>query len=331
MSFPEFSTLREHADRSLNHTNDPRRMILFHTGIVLLVSLVTTFVDFLLQQAIDNTGGLGGMTTRSILSTAQSVMFLAQAVALPFWQMGYTFYALQVARGKDTEYRTFSEGFRRWGPVLRLTIFTGIIYLAVAMFCTYVSSFLFMMSPWGASVMEPLYELSTGAEIDEEALEQVVNAISADAMLPILLIFIPCFLLLCAPFFYRYRMAAFWLLDHPQGGALAAMHNSRKMMQGNRKSLFRLDLQFWWFYLLDGLITLICYGDLLLEKLGVSLPFSSNLAYFLFFAIYLVCQLGLYCWRRNEVSVTYAHVYLSLQDQKPAETPKNPGKQLWVY
>ena len=331
MMLPDFSQLRKQSAYSLERSSDPKRMVLFHTGIILLISLVMTLLDYLLENAIGNTGGLSGMGTRSILSTIRSVLLIAQGVALPFWQIGYTFYALQVAQGKDTEYRTFCEGFRRFGPVLRLTIFTGIIYLAIALFCTYVSSFLFLMSPWGSALMEPLYELSTGENMDAEALEQLVNIMSAEAMLPILLIFIPCYLLLCAPFFYRYRMAAFWLLDHPQGGALAAMHNSRKMMQGNRITLFRLDLQFWWFYLLDGIITLICYGDLLLEKLGISLPFSENLSYFLFFGIYLVCQLGLYYWRRNEVSVTYGHVYLSLLEQQPQETPKNPGKQPWVY
>lgn len=331
MSLPDYSQLQTRAAHSLERSSDPKRMVLFHTGIVLLASLIMTLLDYLLENAIGNTGGLGGMATRSVLSTIRSVLLIAQGVALPFWQIGYTFYALQVAQGKNTEYRTFCEGFRRFGAVLRLTIFTGIIYLAIALFCTYISSFLFMMSPWGEAFIEPLYEFSSGAEIDEEALEQMVLALSADAMLPIFLIFIPCFLLLCAPFFYRYRMAAYWLLDHPRSGALAAMHNSRKLMQGNRMALFRLDLQFWWFYLLDSLITLVCYGDLLLDKLGIALPFSNNLSYFLFFAIYLLCQLGLYYWRKNEVSVTYGHVYLSLLEPKAEETPKNPRKQPWVY
>ena len=179
--------------------------------------------------------------------------------------------------------------------------------------------------------MEPLYELSTGEAVDAEALEQVVNSMSAEAMLPIFLIFVPCFLLLCAPFFYRYRMAAFWLMDHPQGGALAAMHSSRQLMQGKRMALFRLDLRFWWFYLLDLLVTGICYGDLLLDALGITLPFSSDVSYFLFFGIYLICLLVLHYWRRNEVSVTYAHVYLSLMEPQPKGNPKDPGKQPWVY
>jgi uncharacterized membrane protein len=331
MSFPEFSQLRAQAAHSLEQASNPKRMILFHSGMVLLLASVMTIVDYLLNQAISNTGGLGGMAARSLLSTIQSVVQIAQIVVLPFWQMGYTFYCLQVAQRKNTEYRSFLEGFRRFGVVLRLNLFTGIIYMAVAMFSTYVSSFLFMMSPWGASILEPLYHLSPEEAIDAEVVSQLIDTISQNAMLPIFCVFIPCFLLFCAPFFYRYRMAAFWLMDHPQGGALAAMHSSRQLMQGKRKALFQMDLRFWWFYLLDLLVTAICYGDLLLDVLGISLPFSSDAAYFLFFVLYLVCQLALYYWRRNEVTVSYDHVYLSLMEQKPEEPQKNPGKQPWVY
>lgn len=331
MSFPAFTHLRKQSAHSLEQTSNPKRMVLFHSGAVLLLAALMTLADHFLEQAIGNTGGLGGMATRSLLSTVQSILQILQAVALPFWQIGYTFYCLQVAQNKRTEYRTFLEGFRRFGAVLRLNFFTGVIYMAVAMFSTYVSSFIFMMSPWGASLLEPLYQLAPGETVDTEALNQLIDTISQEAMLPIFCVFLPCFLLLCAPFFYRYRMAAFWLMDHPQGGALAAMHSSRQLMQGNRKALFQVDLRFWWFYLLDLLVTAICYGDLLLDALDISLPFSSDVSYFLFFGIYLLCQLALYYWRRNEVTVTYAHVYLSLMEPQPEEPKKDPGKQPWVY
>ena len=331
MNFPDFSALRQKSAQSLAQADNPKSMILFHTGIVLLLAAIITLTDFLLEQAISNTGGLGGMAARSILSTVQSVLPILQGIALPFWQMGYTFYALQIAQNRNTNYRTFTEGFRRFGPVLRLNLFTGAVYMLVAMAATYASSFLFLMSPWGASLLEPLYQFSSGDAMDMEVLEQLMESISAEATLPILLVFIPCFLLLCAPFFYRYRMAAFWLMDHPQGGALAAMHTSRKLLQGKKMALFRMDLKFWWFYLLDLLVTAICYGDLILGELGIALPLSESAAYFLFFGIYLVCQLALYYQAKNEVSVTYAHLYLSLLEPQPEAPQKDPGKQPWVY
>jgi uncharacterized membrane protein len=331
MNFPDFLQLRKQADHSLAQSDNPKGMILFHTGMVLLLAALVTIVDYFLERAIGSTGGLGGMAMRSMLTTAQSVLHIVQGIALPFWQIGYTFYTLQVAQNKHVEYRTFGEGFRRFGAVLRLNLFTGAIYMAVTMVATYVSSFLFLMSPWGSSVLEPIYQASAGGAMDPEMMAQLIDSISVETTLPIFLIFIPCFLLLCAPFFYRYRMAQYWLMDHPQGGALAAMHNSRKLMQGKRLALFRMDLKFWWFYLLDLLVTAICYGDLLLNYLGIKLPIPEEIAYLPFFGIYLICQLGLYYWKRNEVGVTYAHLYLSLTEPQAAEAPQNPGKQPWVY
>lgn len=325
MNFPELSLLKNRSADSLARAENPKGMILFHTGVVLLLALLIALVDHLLAQAIENTGGLAGMTTRSMLSTAQSTLHILQIAFIPFWQMGYTFYTLQVARGNATGYGTFAEGLRRFGAVLRLNLFTGAIYMLVSIAAAYVSSFLFMMSPWGAAMLEPIYEMAYSGAMDTEALEQVINTISVDAALPIFLIFIPCFLLLCAPFFYRFRMAAFWLMDHPKGGALAAMHNSRKMLQGKRMALLRMDLRFWWFYLLDLLVTAICYGDLLLETLGVALPFSQDAAYFIFLGIYMICQLALYYWRQNEVGLTYAHLYLDLNVETPTEdAPQKP-------
>lgn len=331
MQFPEFSSLRQQSARSLAQTDNPKGMILFHTGIVLLLAAVITLVDFLLERAISNTAGLGGMAMRSVLSTAQSILRIVQIVALPFWQIGYTFYTLQVAQNKHADFSTFLEGFRRFGVVLRLNLFTGAIYMLVTLLCTYVSTFLFLMSPWGSALLEPLYQFSSGEAIDPEMLDALISNISTEATVPVLCIFVPCFLILCAPFFYRYRMAAFWLMDHPQNGALAAMHTSRKLMQGKRKALFCMDLKFWWFYLLDLLVTAICYGDLLLSTLGVALPISADASYFLFFGIYLVCQLILYYCVRNEVGVTYAHLYLKLTETQPEEQPQAPAKQPWVY
>lgn len=331
MNFPDFNELRQKSAQSLAQADNPKGMILFHTGIVLLLAAIITLVDYLLERAISNTGGLGGMAMRSVLSTAQSVLPIIQGVALPFWQIGYTFYTLRVAQNKNTDFHTFTAGFHHFGPVLRLNLFTGAIYMLVAMIATYVSSFLFLMSPWGASLLEPLYQFSSLETADPEILEQLINSISTEATLPILLVFAPCFLILCAPFFYRYRMAAFWLMDHPQSGALAAMHTSRKLMHGKRKALFCMDLKFWWFYLLDLLITAVCYGDLIFGKLGISLPLAEDVAYFLFFGIYIVCQLALYYWMRNEVGVTYAHLYLSLTESQSEEQPQAPAKQPWVY
>ena len=53
---------------------DPRKLILLHTGVTIAVSLIGTILNFVLSKQIENTGGLGGMGLRSMLSTVQSVL-----------------------------------------------------------------------------------------------------------------------------------------------------------------------------------------------------------------------------------------------------------------
>ena len=47
---------------------------------------------------------------------------------------------------------------------------------------------------------------------------------------------------------YRYRMAKFLLLDHPEMGVMEAIRNSKEMMKGHKWECFMLDLSFigWW-------------------------------------------------------------------------------------
>jgi len=87
------------------------------------------------------------------------------------------------------------------------------------------------------------------------------------------------------------------------------MRTSRRQMRGNCALLFRLDLSWWWFYLLDALAVLVCYLDVILEFFGVALPISAQLTSFLCLAVSLLGQLGLYVWKRNEVAISYAHAY----------------------
>lgn len=316
----EPSRLRTAANDSLAQAKDPGRVILIHTGVVLLISLLLAAADHLLNQQIGTTGGLSGMGTRSILSTVQSLLRLAQAVALPFWQIGYTCYTLRVARGQPAGLSDLAEGFRRFGPVLRLkALMAGMVFL-LTMASAYVSSFLFMMTPWAGPMLQEMEKLAAGT-MDEQALLEAIAAMTADVTVPIMLLFGLCFLAGSIFLFFCYRLAELWLMDHPKGGALAALRNSRFLMRGNWKAMLRIDLSFWWFYLLELLVTVLCYGDVVLGAMGVEMTTDAFGSYFLFFFLYLCVQLALYWWRRNKVAVTYAHAYLTLQPEEVEAAP----------
>lgn len=307
----EPSAIRTAANGSLERAEKPGRVILIHTGTILLISLLLTAADFLLNRQISTTGGLSGMGMRSILTTIQSMLRLTQAVVLPFWQIGYTYYTLKVAQGQSAGLSDLTEGFRRFGPVLRLkALMAGII--AILVFASaYASSMIFMLTPWAAPMMQEMEELMA-TTVDEQALMDAIVAMAEDITVPVMIIFSLCFLAGSIFLFFRFRLAELWLMDHPQGGALAALRESRQLMRGNWKAMLRVDLSFWWFYLLEVLVTVLCYGDVVLGAMGVEMTTDAFGSYFLFFVLYLCTQLALYWWKRNEVAVTYAHAYMQL-------------------
>lgn len=320
MVLPNFHTLRSSAACSLADAQNPKKIIFIHTGIILLVSLLLALINYLLEQQIGNTGGLSGIGARSVLSTVQSVLNLTRTIALPFWQMGYVFYTLKVAQGTDVGTDGLSEGFRRFGPVLRLKLLTAGIFFLVAIASSYISNAIFMLTPWSGPVFEALLPLMSGA-MDESATMGIYDSLPMSSVIPMMVIFFICFIVVFLFVFYRYRLAELWLMDHPGKGAFAALRNSRHMMSGSCIALLKVDLHFWWFFLLDALVTAVSLGDLLLKAAGIPLPFSETAAFYIFPVAALLLQLALYVWKKNDVSVTYAHVYVALKPLIEAPEP----------
>lgn len=315
-------TLRAAAANSLERAEKPGRIILIHTAAMLLFSLLLTVADHLLNRQISTTGGLGGMGTRSILTTVQSMLRLTQAVLLPFWQAGYTYYILNVSQAQSAGISDLYKGFRRFGPVLLLKAFMIILTILLAIVSAYAGSFLFLATPWAVPMLQEMSTLLTNAA-DEETILNTLIPLVLDQVVPISILFGLCFLVGAFFLFFRFRFAELWLMDHPQGGALAALVNSHKLMKGNWKAMLRVDLGFWWFYLLELLITALGFGDAVLDMMGIEMTTDAFGSYLIFFGLYLCGQLALYWWRRNHVSATYAHAYLTLcPEEEPREATK---------
>lgn len=293
---------------------DPKKLMLIHTGAILLVSAVLMVVDYLLSKSIGATAGLGGLQTRAMLTTLQSVLQLVQTVALPFWQMGCLYAALRIARGETASPDSLLQGFRRFGSVLRLQLLNGAILLGLLIACGYAASFLFMMTSWGKEMMAQLSVLAeSGIDLsDTEALETIIYSALTDYIVPVILIYCGLFLLVAVPIFFRMRFASYIIMDGEMR-AMSAIRISRQITKGNCINLFKLDLSFWWFYALEVLLAAMCYGDLLLSILGVSLPWSSTVSYFMCFGLYAAGQLALHYACRSQVEVTYAHAYGALK------------------
>ena len=329
MNIRDRSAIHQTAEHSLaNAKGDPKKILLIYLAIITGLSLAVAGVSILLSNRIADTGGLGNMGLRSVLSTAKSVLPLVQSVILLGLEMGYYTMALNITRGEPVSYDTLFGGFRRFFPLLRAQILLSFLYLGLGLLAVYPGAYIFLMLPISEGfyevltpIMESASQLTGTVTIDEASMIAV-----SEAMEPALWIMGGLFLLLFIPTSYRYRMVTFRLIDQSRPGALRAMRESRAMMHRNRFALFRLDLLLWWFYALQGLTVALCYSDMLLPMFGITLHWSESVSYFVFLCLSLLVQFVVYYLFMNRVSVTYATAYGALlpKEQPKEPTPVNP-------
>lgn len=310
-----FSDLRQRADKQLAFAAySPRRLVLIHTAVSLGASLLMALFNLLLSSMIAETGGLSGLGTRSMLQTAQAVVEMAVSIALPFWNIGLIRAALCWARGELAEMPTLLEGFRRFRSVLGVKLLTAALFAAISIAVSYIGAMVFLFTPFASSILEVLDPLmQESGVISADLLTDEVIAQLSDAATPLLIFLGVCFAAVAIPVWYRVRFADFAVMDGCRGRT--SLPESFRITRKKAMQIFRLDLRFWWFYLLQALTVALCYGDSILLALGIALPMSEEAAYVLFMAVGLVCQ-GLLLWKfQAGVSAVYALAYETLTAQ----------------
>ena len=317
MTLPDNSTLKQRAAEMLApHQQQAKKLILIHTGAILALNFLVLLLSVLLERGISTTGGLRGIQLRSILSTAQAVLEFGLMIVLPFWQISWLYMILKFARGNCAQPNDLFIGFQRFRPVLRLSLLKGLIFFGLIFAGVYAGYFVILATPLADPLMEAM--MSTA---DEEAMYLAFSEALTQLELPIMLIGSGISLLLCAPFFYRFRQAEYFLMDHPKLGARVALRASRQLMRGNGWRMVKLDLSYWWFWILSLLVMVVSYADMLLPKLGFSLPLPDDILFLAAFALSVPLQLLLYRSCKVQVDATYAAAYLSLI---PPEQPPTP-------
>ncbi len=296
--------------RDAGHT--PRRLVLLSSGISFALALLIALLNYLLAWQVNaNAGGLAGLPLRTVLETVSTALRYALSLAMPFWSIGFVSAMLLVARGQEAAPKSLLEGFRRFGPVLRLELLEGLIYTAVAMVCMYAAALLFMLTPFASdalALLEPVMEAATVEQM-ETYMAQLSYEQMLSALLPAFVIFALVYLAVALPLLYRLRMAQFAIMDRPGTGAREALRISSRIMRGNRWQLLRLDLHFWWYYALSLVTAALAYADELPALLGFELPISDTAAFFGAYALYVLTTLALHLWMLHRVRTVYAVVY----------------------
>lgn len=310
--------------RSLDNASyNSRTLALIHSGVALAVSLVLVILNVFLSHSIEGTGGLGGLGTRAILESSQSLLSTGSNLLLPFWQIGFVFAALQYARNQQAGPQSLTEGFRRFGKVLRTILLQVMMYLAIGFACMNLASIIFFLTPLSSKLVSQLEPMLN----DPDALTALLSDPAAmeglsQQMLPMYIILGVILLLVCAPLFFRLRMANFAIMDDAPG-ALAAIVGSFRMMKGNCIALLKVDLKFWWFFALKLFAAAAAYGDVILPLVGIRLPFSEDALFYGAYGLYIVLELVIN-WRfAAYIQTTYAHCYEALKANacRPAEIP----------
>lgn len=317
MSSLNAKQLKDTAGQHLRRANfHPGKLALLHSGVVAAATLAVTVLNYILQQQMASTGGLSGMDARAILSTAQSMLTLAVTVLLPFWEIGFLYACLGYARETGVGIPTLTEGFRRFGPVLRLNLLQGILYIALGIAAIQIGSFLFMLTPFSEGVitaMDSILSATDTVTLSDETLMQLMSAAA-----PMYLFCGVVAMVLILPMSYRFRMASFYLLDKRERRALAALAASARMMRYNRFALFRVDLSFWWYY--AALVALSVIGNLDMTLAAAGIPIGKATPW-ICYGIYLTGQLLIAWFAASKVQTTYAVAYDTLL---PEADPVNP-------
>ncbi|MBQ6719795.1 MAG: DUF975 family protein [Oscillospiraceae bacterium] len=310
MRIPSNRVLKGDAARRVAASENAGKVVSVYIGIITLTAILVTVINFCLDLQIAKTGGLSSMGLRSVLSTIQSVLPMLQSMLSMCLQIGYIAAMMRVSRRQYTSPQTLKLGFDRFWLLLRTILLQSCIYLAICMACFWLSSQIFAFTPMAASVTELLMPVMEDGMLPMEALldETLYNQL-LQAMLPVFAIFGILYAAMMIPITYSFRLVNYIIVDKPGFSAGAILRESKKLMKGHRFRLFKLDLGLWWWYALAFLSSLVGYGDSLLPLLGISLPMSETVAYFLFYGLFLISQFAIFYFLRNRVEVAYIQVY----------------------
>lgn len=298
--------------------SDHRRIVWIYSLIALGAPLLSALVYFVTDLMIASTGGLSGLGTRTVLLSIQTITELLINLLLPLWTLGLSFCAIRLSRQDPVAPKALTAGFSRWGVALRLALAQGVVYLAVIYLTAQIASLLFSFSPMSAkavAAMEPL--LADGTLTQAQALSLLKLAY------PMLIIWGVLLLVSMIPLVYSFRMCAYRILDEDRPGALISTLQSRRMMKGNRLKLFKLDLSFWWFYVLVILAAILTYVPFSL------LPISDSVAFLCSTALHSAVVLLLYKKYILYMETCYALFYDRLLQYHRAkeQAPTPPWQQ----
>ena len=127
MSIRDIRLLKQTASQKLEQAPQAGRIVLIYAIVTLTLSALVTIVNYVLGLEISQTGGLRNIGIRSMLSSLQTFLPMAQSLIAMALQLGYCNAALRIGRGQYASHKSLRMGFDRFWSLLRCNILAGLI------------------------------------------------------------------------------------------------------------------------------------------------------------------------------------------------------------
>lgn len=292
-------SLKEQAAHQLDRQGvEPRKMVLIHTGVTVLLTLLSNCLTLLLDHWIGGTGGLRGLGARSVLQTVQSLFQIGVMLFTPFWSAGLVRIALRWADGQDARNSDLTSGFRRASAIVGYEVCMILMLFCAVMFCSYAAVYAYTILP----------------------LTQLLPQIFANRMI-VTIGYVAVLAVIMAVLGFVVRLSNYFIMDQCEMGGFASVRASFRAMKGNWLALLKLDLSYWWYYLLEAGLVLVCYLGVIVSLAGFKLPMDGAVLSLLLVGVYCVLELWLHVTVKPKMETVYALAY------RAATAPKEPYRE----
>lgn len=311
MSIPSAKYLKVKAANRLKTGKEPQKVVLIYAAILAAAAMAGNLAGYLLGGQISQAVGLQGMNTRAVLSTAKVVVTIAQLLLVEGLALGYCAAMLRIARGQYASGSTLKAGLERLWLLVRTRLLEGVILTAMSFALCMVVVNIYLLTPFSNRLVLSKMPLVEAGELTTEAMLSLWST-AYQVLLPVTVLYVVALIPLLWYFSAVYRLVDYLLIEKPQLGALGALQESRRRMRGSKRMLLRVDLSFWWYYLLQAATKALLYPGLILAALGVTLSVSPTVFLVAALVIYLAADFAVRYFFSNRVAVTYALFYDSL-------------------
>lgn len=311
-------TLKQEAAQRLDRlTCNPRKIVLIYAAVAFGVSLVAALMNVFLNSRVAQTGGLDGLEVKALWETTATVSELALVFLAPIWSLGLISVALMFARGKEAQPKDLTAGFHRFFAGLGLHLLTALLYVFAALIAVYIGSALMgLLADTNRlnAILQPVAQ-AVEANPDIVADPAFLQTLPWPELLSCLWLPILVIALITILFIgflgYRLRLASYYLMDGQGMGPMQAVRKSFSSMKGNVFAFLRLDLSYWWYYLLMVLLGTSSLATLIPFLLGMPQVSDLGAVGIQFLSSGALC--ALYWWKGAQVETTFALAYENLK------------------